>query len=123
MKKFWFLLVLLSGCSYVSHVKSEPITEYSPDQGKNGTVLDVRTPEEFQEGHLDRAVNINWYDADFAKQIQSLDKEGPIYVYCKLGGRSAKASKVLDSLGFKNVVDLTGGYDAFKAKKKKMIRK
>ena len=115
MKKFWFLLILLTGCSYFSHVKTEPITEYSSEQLKGGILLDVRTPEEFEEGHLDQAVNINWFDTDFAKQTQSLDKEKPIYVYCKLGGRSAKAAKVLDSLGFKNVVDLTGGYDAFKA--------
>ena len=119
MKKVWFLLVLLSGYFGFSQVKTEPITEYSPNEVKNGVLLDVRTPEEFQQGHLDHAVNINWYDTDFAKQTQNLDKEKPVYVYCKLGGRSAKAAKALDSLGFKNVVDLTGGYDAFKAGKKK----
>lgn len=112
-------MVFVSGYFGFSQVKKEPITEYSPNVVKNGILLDVRTPEEYQEGHLDNAVNINWFDTDFAKQTLSLNKEKPIYVYCKLGGRSAKASKVLDSLGFKNVVDLTGGYDAFKAAKEK----
>jgi rhodanese-related sulfurtransferase len=115
MKKVWFLLVFLSGYFGFSQIRSVPITEYSSAQGKNEVLLDVRTPEEFKEGHLASAVNINWYDADFAEQIQRLDKEKPIYVYCKAGGRSAKASKALDSLGFKNIVDLTGGYDAVKA--------
>ncbi len=119
MGKIWFILVLLSGSFGFSQVKTEPITEYSANEVKNGTLLDVRTPEEFQKGHLERAVNINWYDTDFAEQVKSLDKDKPIYVYCKLGGRSEAASKVLDSLGFKNVVDLTGGYDAFKAAKEK----
>ncbi|MCG2461738.1 rhodanese-like domain-containing protein [Flavobacteriaceae bacterium F89] len=119
MKKIWFLSIILASYFGFSQVVKEPITDYSGKELKNGILLDVRTPEEFQEGHLDRALNINWYDSDFAEQIQRLDKEKTIYVYCKLGGRSAKASKVLDSLGFKNVVDLTGGYDTFKTAKEK----
>lgn len=73
-------------------------------------LVDVRTPKEFEAGHLDNAVNINWFDDDFAAQFHNMSREKTFYVYCKKGGRSAKAAKVLDSLGFK-VVDLTGGYD------------
>ena len=76
----------------------------------------MRTPEEYAAGHIDNALNINWYDSDFAKQLESIGKDETIYVYCKKGGRSAKAAQLLDSLGYKKVVDLEGGYDAYSNK-------
>ena len=79
-------------------------------------LVDVRTPEEYSEGHLDRAVNINWYEADFTDQFDKIDKNETIYVYCKAGGRSAMAQEKLNAIGFKKVVNLEGGYDAWKAK-------
>ena len=108
------LLFLLSmGCA---QSKSKPITEFSQNDTKNGILLDVRTPEEYAAGHIDNALNINWYDSDFAKQLESIGKDETIYVYCKKGGRSAKAAQLLDSLGYKKVVDLEGGYDAYSNK-------
>lgn len=72
-------------------------------------VIDVRTPEEFQAGHLHGAKNINIYDADFAEKIGSLDKTIPVMVYCKAGARSADAAKRMQQMGFENVYDLEGG--------------
>lgn len=96
--------------------KSKPITEVSQNELNNVILVDVRTPEEYAVGHLENALNMNWYDSDFKEQIQSIDKNKTIYVYCKKGGRSAKAAKLLNSLGYKNVVDLQGGYDAYSKK-------
>lgn len=93
--------------------KSKPITEVSQNELNNVILVDVRTPEEYRAGHLDNSLNINWFDADFAKQMEAVDKAETIYVYCKKGGRSAKAAQLLDSLGYKNVVNLEGGYDAY----------
>lgn len=105
------LVLLLSlGCT---QNKAKPITEFSQNDINNGILVDVRTPEEYKEGHIDNALNINWFDSDFAKRISTLEKGKYIYVYCKKGGRSAKAAKFLDSLGYKKVVDLEGGYDAW----------
>lgn len=72
-------------------------------------LVDVRTPEEFKEQHIDNATNINWNDADFEQQISNLDKSKPVYIYCKSGGRSAKATAKLSEMGFTNVYELDGG--------------
>jgi rhodanese-related sulfurtransferase len=113
MKPFISLLLVLLlnlGCS---QNKAKPITEFSQNDINNGILVDVRTPEEYKAGHIDNALNINWFDTDFAKQLEYLEKDQTIYVYCKKGGRSAKAANLLDSLGYRNVVDLEGGYDAW----------
>ena len=73
-------------------------------------LIDVRTPEEFEEGHLSGAQNLNYFDDNFDEQIAQLDQNKPIYLYCKSGGRSGKAYKKLKDLGFSEVYDLKGGY-------------
>ena len=105
-----FLLVLL--CTQCTQKKEILITEFSQNDIKNAVLVDVRTPEEYDAGHVEQAININWFDADFQEQVNELDKKKTIYVYCKKGGRSAKAAQMLDSLGYE-VVDLLGGYDAY----------
>ncbi len=73
-------------------------------------LLDVRTPQEFTAGHIPGAINYNFYDADFAEQLQKLDKNRPVMLYCRSGARSAKASKQMEELGFNEIYDLGGGY-------------
>lgn len=72
-------------------------------------IVDVRTPQEYSEGHIANAVNMDVTSNDFESKIASLDKEKPVMVYCKAGGRSAKAAAILRDNGFKNVYDLDGG--------------
>jgi rhodanese-related sulfurtransferase len=60
-------------------------------QKEHPQLLDVRTPEEFQSGHLKDAVNFNVLASDFQSQVSKLDKSQPVFVYCKVGGRSADA--------------------------------
>ena len=57
----------------------------------NIVVLDVRTPKEFEAGHIKGATNINFQDKDFADRIAKLDKSKTYVVHCAAGGRSAKA--------------------------------
>ena len=73
-------------------------------------LIDVRTPEEFEEGHLSGARNLNYFDDNFDEQIVQLDQNKPIYLYCKSGGRSGKTYKKLKDLGFFEVYDRKGGY-------------
>ena len=71
-------------------------------------LLDVRTPEEFAEGHIGGAMNIDWKADGFAEKAQAqLATERPVMVYCRSGRRSAEASAVLEELGFKtfNLLD------------------
>ena len=76
-------------------------------------LIDVRTPEEFKDGHIENAILIDIKSVDFRNKIQKLDTEKPVYLYCKSGKRSGTASKVLKELGFKEIVDLEGGYLAW----------
>jgi rhodanese-related sulfurtransferase len=112
---FVIMLLLNVACAQIS---SKPITEVSQNELNNVILIDVRTPEEFKAGHLENARNINLYDENFSGQFATIDKKETIYVYCKMGGRSAKAQEVLNSLGYYDVVNLKGGYDAYKKNKK-----
>jgi phage shock protein E len=115
MKKYLYfttLLIFTTGCS---QIKSKPITEFSQNDLKNGVLVDVRTPEEYAAGHLDGAVNINLLEEGFAARFDTIQKNKTLYLYCKKGGRSARAASLLDSLGYQ-VIDLKGGYDAYAPK-------
>jgi len=79
-----------------------------------GTILDVRTPKEYAEGHVNGSVNINYFDKDFKDQVGKLERAKPVYVYCHSGGRSSKAMNIMKSQGFTTVYNLTGGYAAWK---------
>ena len=79
----------------------------------NATIIDVRTPEEFQGGHLKDAVNFNVLGPDFQAQVAKLDKSQPVFVYCKVGGRSADAVEKMKSMGFTTIYDMKGGYMAW----------
>lgn len=76
----------------------------------NVQILDVRTPEEMSDGKIEGSININFYDSDFRDQVAKLDRNIPVYVYCRSGGRSQKAMEVLKELGFSVVYELQGGY-------------
>jgi rhodanese-related sulfurtransferase len=81
--------------------------------GTNAVLLDVRTPEEVAAGIIPGAVNIDFTAPDFAEKIAGLDKDKTYYVYCKVGGRSAKAIDKMKGTGFKSLYNLEGGYDAW----------
>lgn len=100
------LLVIFASCE---EKKEMHITEYADNEG---ILVDVRTPMEYELGHLEDAVNINWQSPGFTRAFDTIPRDRKIYVYCQKGGRSAKAAAVLDSLGYQ-VVDLLGGYSEF----------
>ena len=81
-------------------------------EGNNYEILDVRTVEEYTEGHVKGAVNIPLDELD---EYADLDKTKTILVYCKSGVRSAKAYNILTRLGY-NVVDL-GAYETIDLEK------
>jgi phage shock protein E len=110
----FFLLLVNLGCG---QTKSKHINEFLEHQPKDVVLVDVRTSEEFGAGHLQNAQNINLFDVDFENKFSVINKDETIYVYCKVGGRSAKAQEKLLALGYKKVINLEGGYDAVLAKK------
>ncbi len=74
-----------------------------------GTLLDVRTLGEFQNGHIKDAGQLNYYALDFRQKLLLLPKNQPIYLYCNTGYRSEKAAAILVENGFKNVYNLKHG--------------
>ena len=72
-------------------------------------LLDVRTPEEFSAEHIDNATNVNWNSDDFVTKASKYDITKPVFVYCKVGGRSAQAANKLAEMGFKEIYNLEGG--------------
>lgn len=72
-------------------------------------LVDVRTPEEHKEGFIENAQNIDFNSPTFDEDITKLDKNKPVILYCKSGGRSAKCSKKLQEAGFVKIYDLEGG--------------
>ena len=76
-------------------------------------VLDVRTPEEFSEAHLEGATMVDFYAPDFADQLAALDPEVPYLVYCRSGSRSGQATQMMKELGFSDVANVDGGIVAW----------
>lgn len=109
------ILILITGILLLT-TGSHGQTLLSPDDFQKkistaqGQILDVRTPQEFSQGHLTKAVNIDYKNPAFREQIKSLDKNKPVLVYCLGGVRSASAAKILHENGFREVYDMQGGY-------------
>lgn len=80
---------------------------------KQPVIIDVRTPEEFAQGHIKGAKNINFLDADFTNEIKRLDSNKEYLIYCRSGTRSAKAQKVMEANGVAKIYNLDGGYNAW----------
>ena len=76
---------------------------------KSVQLIDVRTPKEYGEGYIKNAKNIDFFQDNFIEEMSKLNKNEPIYIYCKSGGRSGRASKKLKDAGFTKVYDLEGG--------------
>lgn len=76
---------------------------------KDAQLLDVRTPGEYEEGHLKGSKNIDWRGS-FEKEITQLDKSKPVFVYCLGGGRSAAAAEKMMAMGFTTVYNMEGGF-------------
>lgn len=97
------------------------VTLLAPDEaqelvaGDDVRVLDVRTPEEFAEGHVEGATLIDFYEPDFAERIAALDRDATYVVYCRSGNRSGQATALMAEQGFSAVHDVDGGVLAWEA--------
>ena len=117
MKKLVLILAFFSTLFGVSCQPNETVTVLNPEQYKDAIMkeeiqlVDVRTPEEYQAGYIKDAVNIDFYEQEkFREAFEEFDKNKPIYLYCRSGGRSHKAANMLVEMGFKEIYDLEGGY-------------
>jgi phage shock protein E len=79
-------------------------------QSPGTVIIDVRTPEEFNAGHVQGALNIPVEYADFAQKVAALDPGTTYAIYCRSGNRSAVATAQMDAMGFTYLYDLNGGF-------------
>ena len=100
------------GVTVVSPDEAAATIEAAPD---DLVILDIRTPEEFAEGHIEGATLIDFYREDFAEQIAALDRDDPYVLYCRSGNRSQQARSLMAELGFTDVADVDGGIVGWEA--------
>ena len=102
------------GADGAVHVKVDAAEKLVKE--KKITVLDVRTPDEFAEGHIAGAVNIDLLKgAEFESKVKEMDKSKPYLVHCQSGGRSNRALAVFKKLGFEQIFHLDGGLGGWQA--------
>ena len=103
-------VLLLAGCSTSSTATDLNVSEFSSKVTEAGIItLDVRTPGEFNEGHIEGAQLIDFQSGNFENEIATLDKSKTYAVYCRSGNRSGQAVKVMSDAGFSNLYNLNGG--------------
>lgn len=76
-------------------------------------ILDVRTPGEFKDGRIDGAVNLDFHAGDFGERLALQDRGRTYLVHCAAGGRSAKVAERMKALGFRNVLHMKDGFEAW----------
>ena len=118
--------LLLVSCSSES-IKAQAIRDINAVEfnklinTEQGIILDVRTLDEVNAGHIEDATNINFYASDFTTKLNLIRKDVPIYVYCRSGGRSAKAVRKMQELGFDKVYNLLGGFSEWESNNFKVV--
>ncbi len=83
----------------------------------NYVPLDVRTPQEYEEGHIENSQLLDFKSPYFEEEVQKLGKNKIYYIYCRSGVRSKKAAKIMDKKGFKEIYNIMGGFQKWKGKK------
>ena len=114
------LPTLMLAADPVKHVKAEEAAKIIAD-GKVA-VVDVRTPDEFKDGHIKGAKNIDIMSSDFEAQLGKLDKTQPTLVHCQAGGRSTRALPIFEKLGFTNLIHLDDGFGGWQSAGKPVVK-
>ncbi len=114
------LLILLIGVSWsVASPDNATVRDLTPEQFKamldrrgddpGVMLLDIRTPKEFQQGHIEGAFLLDFYAGDFIERLKALDKNKTYMIYCRSGNRSGKTLAMLEQLGFRPAYHLNSG--------------
>jgi rhodanese-related sulfurtransferase len=88
---------------------------YSLSEDDNNILIDIRTPDEYNSGHLKNAINIDYYAQTFKNELNKLDKDNTYLIYCRSGNRTETAMQIMKGLGFNSVYVLEGGINSWTA--------
>ena len=125
------VILLTSGCiqtetnTATPETKIQIIENITPEEvntliqenknNPNFVILDVRTPEEYLSGHIENAVNLDYYSDTFRNDLDKLDKNKTYIIYCRSGGRSANTLNIIKDLNFKEAYNMLGGINKWKS--------
>ena len=92
------------------------------DEKKRPVIIDIRTSDEFREGHLEGARQIDFLEDDFAARVRKLDRSRAYLIHCRSGGRSSRSLALWNKLGFKKIYHLDGGILAWEKASQPVVR-
>jgi rhodanese-related sulfurtransferase len=130
MKKLVFIFIVLNilvngnltSQTDATNYKSVKATEFNQlMQSGDFVVLDIRTAKEFDEGHIENAINLDFYSKNFDQSVLNYKKNG-IMIYSRSSGQSQQAITKLISLEFKNIIELENGLVGWKREGFTLIR-
>lgn len=109
---FTFIFFMLFSCglngdSSINQMNSDELLDFI--EINNAILVDVRTQDEYNSGYIENSLNIDYLSNDFSENIEKLDKNIPIILYCRSGKRSSMSANKLSKLGFKEIYNLDGG--------------
>jgi len=119
MKTFYSTIIFIAFSTMMSCAQNTAVENIDAKKFKalsekgDGIILDVRTTEEINQGHIKNASFIDFYDTEFKNKLDMMRKDVPVFVYCKVGGRSSQAAEMMMKSGFKKVYQLDGGIMAW----------
>ena len=107
----FFFLLLVCSCQIFESNEINEISDaqFTEIQDSDYILVDVRTIEEYESGHIQDAINFDFYSGSFQKEILSLDKSSSIILYCRTQNRSTKTANFLKENGYKEITVLAGG--------------
>lgn len=115
IKNLLILIVAFASSACAQSVNADTFEKGIQQNNTSVQLLDVRTLEEYNGGHLAGSMLADWTDKkEFSRRIEALDTEKPVYVYCLSGGRSSLAAEALKQKGFSTVIELKGGINAWR---------
>jgi phage shock protein E len=120
------LVTIYAGCApnkifhKSAHIQQLPLETYleTLEKDTNHYLIDIRTAFEYKKQHLEEATNISFVNSKFKRELNKLDRDKTVFIYCETAHRSPYAAKKLSKMGFSKVIDLQGGYKSYRKKVK-----
>jgi len=104
-----FILVVMLSCGSPEYISPDVLS--SMLTGEKNVIIDLRNEKKFADGHILGAINAEYHEATFLRDIKKIDKESRIVLYCGEGIKSDKAADVMRKEGFRKIMILQGGYN------------
>ncbi|MBC6411377.1 MAG: rhodanese-like domain-containing protein [Ekhidna sp.] len=113
-KSIYLTVFVLLSCQQVGEIEIIDSSQLKKLKSKDIPVVDIRTQKEYNSGHIPEVLHIDFMSWAFMEEMEVLDKNKPVIIYCAVGGRSGLAAKRMLANGFKKIYDYSGGFNDWK---------